>query len=200
MKNMKRIICFVCILLLSVSFFGCKKKQNDNPQPTASPAADSYTKFKDEQTGSYGFKNSNGDVVVEAQFDRVEKFSEGYAIVWKNKRAGYINSNGELICDYQFVEAGNFSNERAVVRKDSKYGYIDTNGAVAVDFIFDNATSFNDKGIANVILNGEEIWIDKSGNTVNYDDYYPDEATSAENEQNSESTSESENNQTVENQ
>ncbi len=173
MNKLKKLTIALLLFLTTFSAAGCKKANQPATTPVSElPDASGYASFKDEASGKYGFKNGD-EVVINAEFDRVAEFKDNFSVVWKNKRAGYINSVGEVICDFQFVEAGNFSNERAVVRKNDsdKYGFIGTDGKIAIDFIFDNVTSFTDNGIANVILDGKEIWIDKSGNEVNPEDY-----------------------------
>lgn len=197
MKTFKRftIVLFFIISIVS-SLSSCKMKSSTSLTPVSElPDATDYVSFKDEETGKYGFKNG-GEIVISPEYDRIEGFKENFAVVWKNKRAGYINSAGELVCDYQFVEAGSFSNELAVVRKkdSEKFGFLGTDGKMAIDFIFDNVTAFNSDGIANVILNGEEIWIDKSGNKIDYEAFYAEKNSDSE-QQDSSNVATAENNE-----
>ena len=68
--------------------------------------------FAFERDGKWGFANTSGDVVVEAQFDSAKSFSEGLAAVCKDEKWGFIDEKGELVIDFQFVDADYFNSER----------------------------------------------------------------------------------------
>lgn len=52
--------------------------------------------FKDEETGSYGYKQGDR-VVIPAEYDRAEKFSAGLAVVAKDDEYGVIDESGNVI-------------------------------------------------------------------------------------------------------
>ena len=123
--------------------------------------------------------NKDGNQAFALNYDWAENFSEGYAVVSKNKKMGYIDKNGKEIvpCTYDLAYA--FSEGMAAVYKGNKYGFIDTNGSVAIPFEYQTEdempSGFHD-GLACVYKNGKYGYIDKKGNVVvpyKYDIAYP---------------------------
>ncbi|RYY37311.1 MAG: WG repeat-containing protein [Sphingobacteriaceae bacterium] len=66
-----------------------------------------YTKFQNEDTGLFGFKDKYGTIVIEPRFDRVEPVYNGFAPVEQNEKWGLVNINDELIipCEYDSLYA-----------------------------------------------------------------------------------------------
>lgn len=123
--------------------------------------------------------NKDGNQAFALNYDWAENFSEGYAVVSKNKKMGYIDKNGKEIvpCTYDLAYA--FSEGMAAVYKGNKYGYIDTKGNVVIPFEYQTEdempSGFHD-GLAYVYKNGKYGYIDKKGNVVvpyKYDIAYP---------------------------
>ncbi|HHX92242.1 MAG TPA: WG repeat-containing protein [Clostridiales bacterium] len=55
----------------------------------------------------YGYKDAKGNVVIKAQFDRAEKFSQGIAKVYDKYKGAcaYINTSGKLITPFKYYPA-----------------------------------------------------------------------------------------------
>lgn len=164
---------FLAVVLSVCCIFGicsCKKQQeNVSPQngEVSEINADEFTPFKDESSGLYGYKDKDGNTVIDCRFNRAYEFSEGRALVYLDKKLNFIDETGTLITDFDLKSAAKFSNGFAVVEnKDGKCGYIDKSGTLVIDFIYDNAASFSDNGTAYAVLNGKSITIDTSGNEV----------------------------------
>jgi len=78
----------------------------------------------------WGFKNEQ-NIIIPAQFDYADEFSEGFAKVKKNGKWGYINEKGKTVIPFQFAGASNFENGKAVVYKNGNLFYIDTKGRIS---------------------------------------------------------------------
>ena len=94
--------------------------------------------------GKYGYTNSTGTVVIEPQFDYVELFSEGWAMVSQNNKYHFINRNGEIVLsevdenDLEIEFLGNLSHGliRAKINSSSNdwwgEGFINKSGEVVI--------------------------------------------------------------------
>ena len=57
-----------------------------------------------EQDEKFGLKNLEQDVILPPEYDAIERFSSaGYAVIWKNKRAGVVNAEGQIIMPCQWL-------------------------------------------------------------------------------------------------
>ena len=104
-------------------------------------------------------------------YDKVGKFFEGFAKVYREGKYNFINKQGELLWDKdeQFDDVGNFFDGFARVKKEGKYNWINTNGELLwkEDKWFDDADPFRN-GFARVKLDdlgwnlinrqGELLW------------------------------------------
>ena len=62
------------------------------------------TLFAKNENGKWGFTNKNGDIVVEAKYDKVTEFNEfGFAGVELDGKWGSINANGEEVIAPTYV-------------------------------------------------------------------------------------------------
>ena len=135
----------------------------------------------------YGYCKTDGTLVVEAQFDHAEVFSNGFAAVAKfgverdsqdltsYHTWGLINDQGEIVVPMQYEAIGNFSEGLVVAAKDGKAGFIDAKGKVIVPFKYGQASRFSEgraivgKGDSNTFFMafGTELGIiDKNGNEI----------------------------------
>lgn len=135
----------------------------------------------------HGFINSSGEVVISPQYDIVDDFTEGYAIVANENPAsqdrdylyGAIDTQGNLIVPIQYNYMSRFREGMARVSDKlfgrGKYGYVNTSGNLIVPIQYTKAYSFFD-GLAVVAVEDERFsepaiqnrygYIDKQGNVV----------------------------------
>lgn len=125
-----------------------------------------YAFYKD---GLYGFKNSYGEIVIEAKYDIAGNSSEGLAVVYENGKYGYIDLNGNLVIENKYNYALPFKNGLAVVDfEDGKEGIIDRDG----NELFRNDKYKMFKIVDNYIVvgnNNEKIgmgYLDKNGKEI----------------------------------
>jgi hypothetical protein len=79
--------------------------------------------------GRWGFINNRGELVIAAQYDHAESFSENRAVVELAGRRGYIDLQGQLIVPAQLLEAGPFAEGLALVTfADGQRAFLDSDG------------------------------------------------------------------------
>lgn len=126
---------------------------------------DRFVEFKD-NSGKYGFSDrENQELLIPANYDYADSFSEGLASVRKDGKYGYIDKSGKTVIPFIYVDAMRFYAGLAIVAKDGKYGYIDRSGKTVIPFLYDYADYYS-LGLARVKKAGKWGYIDKSGKTV----------------------------------
>lgn len=100
----------------------------------------------DDCFGNFGFKDLQGNVVIEPQYAWVGEFSHGLCPVNLN-RTWYRTPEGR-----RYYE--------------NHYGYIDTNGKTIIPFRFEEASNFNKYGVAVVADDTGAYMIDTDGNEI----------------------------------
>ena len=118
--------------------------------------------------GTYGFKDESGNLLGKGIiYDKVEPFSEGFAVVGKDRKWGFINTKGEEVFGgIAYNKAFSFSEGFASIRKNRKEAFIDKNGKLLGDgFIYDD-TKFFSEGLAAVRKDGRWGFIDKEGKVL----------------------------------
>lgn len=120
--------------------------------------ADGLYKFY--RHGKWGYKDTQGKIVIEPTYSEAFEFREGMACVELDEKCGFINKQGELVIPIQYDTACSFSEGLASVTKNDKCGYIDKNGEIVFDFEYEAATSFVDD-IALVKKDGKWGYMDR---------------------------------------
>lgn len=114
---------------------------------------------------NYTYINKSQSIILKAQFDWVESFSDGMAAVKMGYKHGYIDRTGKLVGRLQFDSAAPFSEGLALIKINNKYGYIDKSAKLIPTLQFDDAKSFSE-GIAAVKTANKWGYIDKKGKFV----------------------------------
>lgn len=108
-------------------------------------------------SGKWGYCDDNGKEIISCVYDKVSRFSEGYAAVWKSNWA-YINKNGELMTKFKFYDAYDFEDGYAVVQNaNRRYGVIDKKFNEFIPYEYQEI--FQKEGFS-VKLNGKWGFID----------------------------------------
>jgi hypothetical protein len=129
----------------------------------------------------YGFINHAGEVVIKEQYYFAHSFHEGLAAVYKELTAnggktklgtnvGYINKTGEIVIPFEYEESFAVSFQEglapAIYGQYMNMGYIDYNGNAVIPFEKYEQISPFSKGLALVIKDGVERYINKEGHIV----------------------------------
>ncbi len=104
-KLMNKFISIKQIMLImatavSVSLVGCATT-SDKIDNAVTNITEQPLKIFIEKNGKFGFKR-NGKVVIKAEYDYADGFTEGLAMVGKNGKYGFINKQGKLIIPMQY--------------------------------------------------------------------------------------------------
>jgi len=92
----------------------------------------------------WGYRDSNGNTVIEPQFDAAKVFCNGLAAVQTDTGWGYINKFGKVVIDANYIEASPFSNGYAAVKASSGWNYVDTKGVLLCSTPFIGAGFFSE--------------------------------------------------------
>lgn len=111
--------------------------------------------------------NLDGELVINNNYDLVERFSEGLAKVKKDGKYGFINNKEEVVVPFKYTGSKSFSEGLAAVRTDGLYGFINLQGQFVIQPIFHDAMSFQN-GIAKIRINNKNLWgaINKNGTII----------------------------------
>lgn len=128
-----------------------------------------------------GLYSNDGKIIITPQFDDIEPFAEGLAVVrsggkynsrrsvFVNANYGYIDETGKLVIPTLYDQADAFSEGLAPVKeKNGKWGYINRSGTMVINPIYEVAYPFSE-GLAQVQpanSNGRFGYIDKTGTLV----------------------------------
>lgn len=126
----------------------------------------------------FGAVNADGIEVIPLEFDYINQFSEGFAVVtdFDSDKSTYIDKQGKLLTDFKFDQAIEFSEGLAAVYQGAKddlynsidgyWGFINTKGEVQIPLIYQMAGTISGfrEGVAAVKLDGKWGMIDKKAN------------------------------------
>lgn len=120
----------------------------------------------------FGVIDLTGKLVIPPIFDKIHPFSNGLAVVEKNKKFGVINRQGQLIVDYQYDYIGYFGKNgltKAYIKTadpaTNKYALLNTQGKLLSKPIYDDITPTNQNV---TIVYQDDKWglVDGTGNQV----------------------------------
>ncbi|MEY3416805.1 MAG: hypothetical protein RL060_916 [Bacteroidota bacterium] len=129
--------------------------------------------------GKHVLINTKGEHITFHQFDSIDDFHEGLALVKLNGKYGYVDTLGNLIIEPKYEEAHAFSNGLAKVKlskneaqaladlahakKHQKYSFINPKGEIVIaDLVYDHIHAFSND-MALVYLKNEKFFINKTG-------------------------------------
>ena len=174
---MKLILCIGLIAIGIIGLFSCKsrpKEKSDqesfedilnDPRVNTKEVGEreGIEYFQYEKDGKMGFRDLDGNIVIEAKFDMAEMFSEGYSSVRVGNKHGFIDKKGEYILPLQAYEfLGSLHNGLASVRINDKVGFINIKGQEIIKPQFDWVGDFSE-GLCVVRNDNSENEIGKYG-------------------------------------
>lgn len=131
--------------------------------------------FPIKEFGKWGYINSEGETVINCQFDKAEQFSEGLAAMLIDTLWGFIDTTGKIVIEPKFFKVAQFSDGLCNVSLQQDTGivnaFIKTDGSIAFISPYKGISSFAyDR--ATVEINEEVCVIDKTGKIV-FNTHYP---------------------------
>ena len=97
---------------------------------------------KDDLTGKFGYTDENDSYKINPQYDLVEDFSEGVAVVTINKKKGMIDVNGRYIEEPTYDYLRQCSCGLVIAGWDDKVGALDTKGNIVIPNKFEAIDKF----------------------------------------------------------
>ncbi len=114
-----------------------------------------------------GYRNAEGEVVIQPRFQTASAFSEGLACVSEGGLFGYIDPRGEWVIAPRFRHANDFSDGLAGVSLgEHGWGFVDRTGREAIPGRFAWVYGAFRHGVAEVALDGKRGYIDKNGEWI----------------------------------
>ena len=177
----------LCTLLASLLAFGCPVSAfAAEITATAIPNSrnlEGWGDFSDgmclvmQDRSKLGYINTAGKVVISPKYTYANDFSEGKAMVVIDNKVCYINKTGKVVIstglNYNYDAYGwanhgetEFKNGTACVYGPGGWGSINASGKVVIPFQFDEPYFFNEKGMAQVFLNGDMNYINTKGKLI----------------------------------
>lgn len=111
----------------------------------------------------WGLLRPDGSYLVQPEYDAINEFVNGYAIIVKDNKYGFINTAGEVIIEPQFDDVSSFKDGLAIAKKDNMYGFIAPSGKFKVSPVYDNVKPFNNTGQAVVTHKGRKGILNRDG-------------------------------------
>ncbi|UKN02160.1 WG repeat-containing protein [Paracrocinitomix mangrovi] len=95
-------------------------------------------------SGSWGYCDWSGYLVIQPVYGTAEWFQEGLAVVERKGKYGYINKLGNLIIEAKFDDALPFHEGHGLVEIDGKWGMVDRNGVFVIEPKYEDLGNLND--------------------------------------------------------
>ena len=124
---------------------------------------DGYAKVK--LNNKWNFVDTNGKLISNTWFDRVDIFYDGYARVNLYGKCNLIDKNGKCISDTWFDWVDDFEDGYTTVKSGNKWNFVDTNGKLISNTWFDMVDNFYN-GYAKVQLNDKWNFVDTNGKLI----------------------------------
>lgn len=142
-------------------------------KPDAPAVSQDLRPFQSEER-LFGFKNEEGQIVIEAKYDNARHFFDGLGAVMTKGKWGFVDATGKEVIPPVYVKVRDFSEALAGVRlsldNKDKIKFVDKKGNVILETRYDDAMRFQ-KGLVDVAINKShlvKLWglMDKTGREV----------------------------------
>jgi uncharacterized protein (TIGR02145 family) len=122
--------------------------------------------FRSNASKKWGFKNKQGEVVINEQFDALFVFIDGIAVVKVGDKYGVINKKGDFIINPQYEALIYDSDGLFVVKVGEKFGWINKKGEILINPQFDASIPFSGSNLAPVQMGSKWAYVDRKGQIV----------------------------------
>lgn len=117
----------------------------------------------------YGLYISTTQTIIEPQFDEVEKFSGGWAVVSLNGKFNYLGLDGKFLFDEYQEGLTGFYGESAILTRNGKEYWINKKGKIILEKtaeLYTDIGRFGEDGFAWVEQNDKKGYIDTTGKEI----------------------------------
>lgn len=117
------------------------------------------------RNGKWGFMDTDGTERIKAEYDWVESFINGQAIVGVGERMGTINRSGRVVVPVEYDEVREFNEGTAVVERNGRFGAVDRGGELVVPMVFTELGDLSE-GLAYAEDHGKLGYVNARGEVV----------------------------------
>jgi len=167
------LIFLVLILFLIIDNWFCLIKSDsdifeeilNNPKVNSKAVGQSedIKYFQFQKNGKTGFRDLDGNIVLEPIYDSAELFSEGFSAVQIDRKWGLIDKTGKYRIKPKFEFLGGVHEGLAAYRDSGKYGFVVIQGNEKIKPRFDWVGEFSEGLCAVRKDNGKYSFIDVTG-------------------------------------
>lgn len=100
------------------------------------------SKWKYKKGAKWGLLDSKGDVLTEAHYDLLNRYSDGMLAASKDKQWGYLNDKGEEVIDFRHPLVWDYHDGLARMIDQRGVGFLDKNGNLVIDDMFIEVRDF----------------------------------------------------------
>lgn len=115
--------------------------------------------------GKWGFIDDEGVERIKAEYEWVERFEGGQALVGRDGRTGTINRQGRVVVPIEFDDVLDPAEGTSTVVRANRAGAVDRNGEIVVPMIFEDVGDLS-QGLAYAAREGKYGYIDARGQEV----------------------------------
>jgi hypothetical protein len=126
--------------------------------------------------GKYGLINQYGQFIVYPQYNWINPFSEGRAVVTDDKGFRVINERGKVLTSKVYGFIGDFQEQRAIFYGTNEageilYGFLNRQGKEIIPIKYESVTNFNSGKAVGKIQDGKYELIDLNGKILQTFEY-----------------------------
>jgi len=127
------------------------------------PFSNGLYAYKSAAVDKWGYKNSNGEIVVTQQFEAAHPFADGVAAVRVGDRWGAIDAMGSFIISPHYDSLYYDSDGLFVALAGKKCGWVNKKGAVVINMQYDSLADFAGSKLAAVKMGSKWGYVDRKG-------------------------------------
>ena len=127
---------------------------------------DEFYLFQDKETKKWGYRNKNGETVINPQFDGAIPFFDGIAVVTIGNKLGAINKKGDIIINPQYDSLFYDSDGLFKTKIGKKWGWVNKKGEIIINPQFDAVICYCEGELAPVQMGSKWAYIDKKGQII----------------------------------
>jgi len=128
--------------------------------------SDGLYSFKDKSSEKWGYKNKNGEIVINAQYDDVDFFFDGMAATLGGKKWVAIDKKGNIIINPQYDHLKYDSDGLFLAKVGNKWGWVNKKNEIIINPQFDESMGFNRNKLAPVQMGSKWGYINKEGQII----------------------------------
>lgn len=113
----------------------------------------------------WGFIDDGGVERIKAEYEWVEEFRGGQAIVSRDGHVGTINRSGREVVPFEYDDIEEAAEGASTVQRNDRAGAVDASGELVVPLIYEDVGEFS-KGMAYVAQNGLYGYINARGEVL----------------------------------